>query len=292
MLHERTAIAIGDAWRVVSQRLGRLDARLLVEHVACCTHADLLAAPERQLTPEQTARLNELVKRRADGQPIAYLLGRAGFYGRDFVVTPAVLVPRPETELLVELALATTKDLAAPRIVDLGTGCGAIAVTLVRQRPEATLTAVDRSAEALAVARINAERHRVILRLVAGDWYAPLAGERFDLIVSNPPYVAVDDPHLQGDGVRWEPRHALTDGVAGGDGLACIRAIVNGATKHLRSRGSVLIEHGYQQAAAVRDLLAAAGFSAVSSWRDLAGVERVSGGVYVDGGGRHPVHSQ
>jgi len=271
-------ISVGEAWHLASQRIGRLDARLLVEHVARCTHADLIAAPSRVLTPEQVEQLRELVLSRANGWPVAYLVGETGFYGSQFVVTPAVLVPRPETELLVERALAATRGVVGPRIVDLGTGCGAIAVTLARLRPEAQLTAVDLSPTALAVARINGERHGVALRLLEGDWYAPLAGERFDLIVANPPYVASDDPHLQGDGVRWEPRMALTDGVAGGNGLASLRRIVGGAAAHLLPAGGLLIEHGYNQAAAVRSLLVEAGFVAVASWRDLGGIERVSGG--------------
>ena len=273
-----SGISIGEAWRVAGQRIGRLDARLLIEHVARCTHAELIAAPSRVLTPEQVAQLSELVLSRANGWPVAYLVGRTGFYGSEFVVTPAVLVPRPETELLVERALAATRGAVEPRIVDLGTGCGAIAVTLARLRPEARLTAVDLSPAALAVARANGERHGVALRLFQGDWYAPLTGERFDLIVANPPYVASDDPHLQGDGVRREPRMALTDGVAGGDGLASIRRIVSGAAAHLLPAGGLLIEHGYNQAAAVRSLLVEAGFVDVASWRDLAGIERASGG--------------
>ncbi|MEF8700099.1 MAG: peptide chain release factor N(5)-glutamine methyltransferase [Candidatus Accumulibacter sp. UW26] len=271
-------IGIGEAWRAASRQLDRLDARLLVEQVAGCTHADLLAHPLRPLAADRWACLEALIRRRAAGEPLAYLLRSAGFYGREFLVTPAVLIPRPETELLVELALPILQGLPAPQLVDLGTGSGVLAVTLKCLLPRATVTAVDLSPAALEVARANACRHLAAVSLLGGDWYAPLAGQRFDLIVANPPYVVAGDPHLLRDGLPFEPPMALTDGVVDGDGLACIRVIVSGAAAHLLPGGGLLIEHGHEQAATVRALLSAEGFCGVASWSDLAGIERVSGG--------------
>ncbi|MDR0380137.1 MAG: peptide chain release factor N(5)-glutamine methyltransferase [Candidatus Accumulibacter sp.] len=274
--------SLGEAWRQAAGRIGRRDARLLLEHVCGCTQADLIAHPERALSVAQAARFEELTARRAAGEPFAYLVGSAWFYGLEFAVDPAVLIPRPETELLVDLAarhVARLELSRPPRIVDLGTGSGVVAVMLARCCPRAEVTAVDVSAAALMVARGNAARHGVPVRFLEGDWYAPLAGERFDLIVANPPYVADGDPHLERDGLPFEPRHALSDGIAGGDGLACIRRIVASAACHLTSGGALLMEHGYDQAAKVRELLIAAGFRETASWRDGAGIERVSGGI-------------
>ena len=268
---------IGEAWRLARQRIDRLDARLLVEYVASCSHADLLAHPTRPLSALQARRLDALVRRRASGEPLAYLLGCAGFYGREFTVTADVLVPRPETELLVELALERLRHLDEPLVADLGTGSGVLAVSLKCLCPRASVVAVDLSPTALAVARQNASLHAATVRFVEGDWYGPLAGDRFDLIVANPPYVAADDAHLESGGLPFEPRMALTDGVAGGDGLGCMRVIVGGSVRHLLPGGWLLIEHGHEQAVAVRNLLRQAGLSGMATWADLSGSERVSG---------------
>lgn len=270
-----SATSIGEVWRLASQRIARLDARLLLEHVGACTHADLIAHPERPLSSAHAALLNVLVERRAQGEPLAYLLGSAWFCRLEFEVSSAVLVPRPETELLVQLAFERAALLTTPRIVDLGTGSGIVAIALAHALPAAAVTAVDVSQEALQVARRNADRHAPRLRLLEGNWYAPLSDECFDLIVSNPPYIAAGDPHLKGDGLIFEPPLALTDG---DDGLACIRTIIRGATQYLVDGGWLLIEHGYDQADAVRILLREGGFAEVASWRDVAGIERVSGG--------------
>lgn len=269
---------IGTAWRTASQVIERLDARLLLEHIAACTHADLIARPEQVMSAEQSVAFESLVARRAAGEPLAYLVGSVDFHGFEFLVSPAVLIPRPDTEVLVGVALEKAAPLPAPRIVDLGTGSGIVAVTLAHLCPAARLVAVDISPAALDVARTNALRHGVKLELLVGDWYSPLGEARFDLIVANPPYVLEGDPHLLQNGLPFEPQGALTDGVTGGDGLDCIRHIVSGAPSHLLPRGWLLIEHGYDQAAAVRDLLLAQGFVDVASWRDLAAIERVSGG--------------
>jgi len=272
------AESLGEVWRRASLRIERLDARLLLSHVSGCSHADLIACTERQLSAAQVQHFDLLLARREAGEPLAYLVGTAFFYDLEFEVSPAVLIPRDDTQVLVGQAKARAMTRTAPRIVDLGTGSGIVAILLARLCPAATLTAVDLSAEALAVAQRNAQRHAARIRLVQGDWWAPLGDERFDLIVSNPPYVVAQDPHLQLNGLPFEPALALTDGVTGGDGLACIRAIIDGAPRHLLPRGSVLIEHGYDQAVQVRDLLNDAGFSRVESWTDDAGIERVSGG--------------
>ncbi|MDR2787499.1 MAG: peptide chain release factor N(5)-glutamine methyltransferase [Candidatus Accumulibacter sp.] len=271
-------ICLGDAWRQAAGRIERLDARLLLEHVCGCKQADLIAHPERALSEAQADRFEELLARRAAGEPFAYLVGSAWFCGLEFAVDPAVLIPRPETELLVDLAARRAATLDGPRILDLGTGSGIVAVTLARRFPQARVTAVDASAAALEVARANAARHGVAVRFLEGDWYAPLADERFDLIVSNPPYVADGDPHLSSNGLPFEPRDALSDGITGGDGLACIRRIVAAAPRHLKPGRCLLMEHGYDQAVEVRKLLAASGFSETASWRDGAGIWRVSGG--------------
>lgn len=272
------AMRIGDAWRQAGRRIDRLDARLLLEHVCGCAYADLLARPEREMSGEQASRFDGLVKRREAGEPLAYLVGNAWFCDLEFAVSPAVLIPRPDTEVLVEVASEKARAVENPGVVDLGTGSGIVAILIARRCPQALVTAIDVSVAALDVARANAERHHAHIRFLEGDWYAPLGEERFDIIVSNPPYVAEGDPHLQLNGLPFEPQHALTDGVAGGNGLACIRRIVAGAADHLRAGGWLLMEHGYDQAVEVRRLLWNAGFVDVASWKDAAGIERVSGG--------------
>jgi release factor glutamine methyltransferase len=217
-----------------------------------------------------------LAERRGQGEPMAYILGVREFYGLEFAVSPSVLIPRPETELLVELALARIPANADARALDLGTGSGAIAVAVGKARPQARLTAVDIDYAALGVARENARRHRVRVRFFCGDWFGALPGEIFDLIVSNPPYVAAGDPHLAMGDVRFEPQRAL---LGGADGLDCIRAIIAKAAKHLRPGGWLLFEHGYDQAEACRALLRTHAYSEVQSWSDLAGIARVSGGI-------------
>jgi release factor glutamine methyltransferase len=236
----------------------------------------LAANPMRVLTETEDARIDMLVTQRALGAPVAYLVEKREFYGRDFRVGPAVLIPRPETETLIEAALA--RIAARARVLDLGTGSGAIAVTLACERPGLSIVATDVSADALEQARANARAHGCEARIdfVPGAWYAPLAGERFDAIVSNPPYVARDDPHLAAGDLRFEPPQALTDGSV--DGLGSIRAIVAGAGAHLAPGGWLLLEHGYDQAAACERLLAAAGFVERTSIPDLAGIARVAGG--------------
>jgi release factor glutamine methyltransferase len=205
---------------------------------------------------------------------MAYLLGTREFFGLPFEVNPAVLIPRPDTELLVELALDQLPR--GGRLLDMGTGSGAIAVAIAHSRPDAEVTALDASVAALDVARRNAATHGARVRFLHSDWFSALApAAPFDLIVSNPPYVASGDPHLADGDLRFEPLGALTDHA---DGLSALRAIVAGATGHLVPDGRLLLEHGYDQAAAVRALLADSGWADVQSWTDLAGIERVTGG--------------
>lgn len=257
-----------------AEAIGAVDARVLAAHAWGVTRAWLAANPMHVLTESQDARLDLLVAQRQMGHPVAYLLGEREFWSRPFAVGPDVLIPRPETEILVEAALARLR--AGASACDLGTGSGAIAVTLACERPGARIVATDASAGALAIARENARRHGAGVEFREGSWYAPLAEETFDLVVSNPPYVAGADPHLAAGDLRFEPPGALTDGSA--DGLDSIREIVAGARGHLKSGGWILIEHGFDQAPACRDLLEAAGFTGLLSIPDLAGIPRVAGG--------------
>ena len=268
---------------VVQSGLPLLEARMLLERVLGKSRAWLIAHAQEAAGPEAERAFAGLVERRLQGEPIAYILGVREFYGLEFLVTPAVLIPRPETELLAELALARIPENAAARVLDLGTGSGAIAVVLAKQRPQARVTAVEVDYAALVVARANAKRHGVSVRFFCGDWFGALRGETFDLIVSNPPYVAAADAHLAAGDLRFEPQRAL---VGGADGLDCIRAIVASAGAHLRPGAWLLFEHGYDQAEACRALLEAEGYREVQSWLDLAGIPRVSGGIRppVDGG--------
>jgi release factor glutamine methyltransferase len=270
-------MTLGEALAAARQQIDRLDARLLLQYATGCSHADLLARPETPVFAPAYAQFAEWVGRRAMGEPLAYLVGEAEFRGRVFQVSPAVLIPRPETEVLIEQALEKMRDLPAPRVLDLGTGSGIVAISLALECPAASVTAADISPAALQVAANNAGRLGARVEFVESDWLSALAGRQFDLIVSNPPYVAEGDPHLELNGLPFEPRLALTDREAGGNGLACIRRIVAAAPAHLVPGGWLLFEHGYDQGEASRNLLHDAGFKAASTLPDLAGIDRVSG---------------
>jgi release factor glutamine methyltransferase len=248
----------------------RLDAELLVASVAGIRRSAVLAYPERRLGGSRRERFTELVQRRLSGVPLAYLTGTREFFSLELVIRAGVLVPRPETELLVEQALAQIGTERSVEILDLGTGCGAIALALKDARPLAEIAAVDLSATALAVARENGERLGLAVSWLESDWFAAVAGRSFDLIVANPPYVASGDPLLAGD-LRHEPALAL-DG--GEDGLAAIRAIVAGARAHMKPGGRLLVEHGYDQGPAVLALARGAGFADAETLKDLAGHDR------------------
>jgi release factor glutamine methyltransferase len=251
------------------------EARLLLAEATGLSEASVLAHAERDVAPQAGAIFSDWAARRRAGEPIAYLLGRREFYGLPLAVTPQVLIPRPETELLVERALALLAGTDHASVADLGTGSGAVALAIKHHLPRARVVATEASAAALEVARRNAARLALVLELREGRWFEPLGGERFDLVLSNPPYVAEGDPHLAQGDLRFEPREALEAGPAGLDALSAIAA---GAAVHLRPDGWLLLEHGQGQDAAVHELLAHAGFEAIRSWPDLAGIARVTGG--------------
>ncbi len=256
----------------------RIEAQCLLQAVLQVNRAHLLAHPEQQLSDEQQTRYDAFFERRLHGEPIAYLLGTREFYGLDFKVTPATLIPRPETELLVELALQRIRTVTGHkfRVLDLGTGSGAIALSIAHARPEVEVIAVDASTAALAVAHFNMQHLKLNnVQLMHSDWFNALDNQRFDLIVANPPYIAANDKHLSQGDVRFEPLSALASGE---DGLNDIRAIVTQAPQHLNENGWLLMEHGYDQAAQVRTLLQQVGFNGVGSSCDLSGIERVTGG--------------
>jgi len=253
--------------------LDPVDQRILVCHALGISRTALITQSDRVLSAEEAARVSALLQRRHDGEPVAYIVGQREFFGLDFETTPAVLIPRPDTELLVELALVRLPPRG--RVLDMGTGSGAIAVAIAHSRPDASVTALDVSQDALAVASRNAQRNQAKVRFLHSDWYAAVEGEQFDLIVSNPPYIADGDRHLSEGDLRFEPSGALTDFA---DGLSALRTIISGAPSKLAPGSWLLMEHGYDQSAAVRGLLLSSGYTDVQSWQDLAGIERVSGG--------------
>lgn len=257
-------------------RLPPLETRMLWQQVLQVPRAWLIAHDDAHIAPDQLQAFRVLESRRLAGEPMAYILGTREFMGHSFQVSPAVLIPRPETELLVERAVELVDGGHATDVLDLGTGSGAIAVSIALACPQAQVLATDLSAEALEVARRNALALGASVAFHQGSWYQALPeGKVFDLIVSNPPYIPVDDPHLTQGDLRFEPFSALSDGL---DGLEAYRAIIAGAPAHLRSGGRLYVEHGWDQAAAVQALLAQAGFQSVHSLPDLAGILRISGG--------------
>lgn len=270
---------LADASRAAAARLThsdspQLDAELLLAHILGKDRSHLRAHPEAVLSAPQAQRYAELVEARRRGEPIAYLTGEREFWSLPLAVTPATLIPRPETELLVEQALALIPVDADWHVLDLGTGSGAIALALGKERSRCRVTAVDISSDALAVANGNARRLGIgNIEFLQGDWFSPVAGRRFQMIVSNPPYLGASDPHLKEGDLRFEPIRALS---SGDDGLADIRRIVAGASAHLGAGGHLLLEHGFGQGEAVRRLLESAGFNDVHSIRDLSGHERIS----------------
>lgn len=277
-----SSIALGELQRLDSRRLeialnldsssARIEVQILLQSVLGVNRAYLFTHPERMLSADESARYSALFARRLAGEPIAYLLGEREFYGLNFKVTPATLIPRPDTELLVEMALQYVPK--GGRVLDMGTGSGAIAIAIAHCRPDAEVVAVDASDEALIVATDNAQRLRTNnVRFLQSDWFSALPEERFDLIASNPPYIESNDIHLSQGDVCFEPLSALASGK---DGLDDIRRIIAGAKAHLKPCGWLMFEHGYNQAARVRLLLQQAEFCDVTSVRDLSGTERVT----------------
>lgn len=273
-------LTVGQALRDAAARLAgvsdspRLDAEVLAAHALGKSRGSLFAYDRDAMSEAASLRLLELVEARGRQVPVAYLTGYKEFWTLRLRVTPDVLVPRPDTELLVEWALQLLPAGAPAAVLDLGTGSGAIALSVASERPQAAVTATDASAAALAVARANATELGLRAHFVDGSWWAALASDEcYDLVLSNPPYIADGDAHLPR--LQAEPRSALT---AGDDGLADLRVIVAGAQPHLRAGGWLLVEHGYDQGAAVRALFGQAGFADVQTRRDLGGQERATGG--------------
>jgi release factor glutamine methyltransferase len=257
-------LTVAEALRLLEPR----EARLLLAAATGFSEASLLSNLERALAPDVERVFLEYTQRRKSGEPVGYILGHKEFYSLELSVNPAVLIPRPETELLVDLAL----ERSPSSVLDLGTGSGAIALAIKKHLPGAKVTAVEASAAALAVAQRNAVKHNLDVEFLHGRWFDPLASRRFDVVVSNPPYIAAGDSHLKG--LKFEPQSAL---VSGADGLDAIREIVPQAPRHLAPGGWLLLEHGIGQDAKVRGLLTAAGLESVQTWPDLAGIPRVSG---------------
>jgi release factor glutamine methyltransferase len=266
---------VADALAAARARgVDRLDAHLLLGHVTKQSRSWLLANDDARLEEAQTQLMHSFIDRRAGGEPVAYLVGEKEFYGLTLRVSPAVLVPRPDTETLVDWALELMRGLPAPTsVLDMGTGSGAIALALKHTLPSARVTALDASAEALQVAIDNAAQLQLDVQFLLSDWWEHVAEQRFNLIVSNPPYVAAGDEHLVA--LQHEPQMALTPG---GDGLGALRRIVAGATAHLNDGGWLLLEHGHDQASAVTALLADQGFGNITTRPDLAGTPRCTGG--------------
>ena len=263
------------------QQVDRVDARMLLQYVLNVDQAFLLTHPGQFLTDSQLEAFTQLIAQRVSGLPIAYLIGEREFYSLKFHVTDAVLIPRPETELLIDSVLASIPAHKKCRILDLGTGSGAIAITIAKYRPKSQVIAVDCSAKALLVAKTNAQNLGVSnISFLQGNWFDGLSSaDKFDLIASNPPYVAEHDPHLQQGDLRFEPLIALS---AGEEGIACIRHLITHASKYLVDDNAwLLFEHGYDQAVACRQLLIENGFTKLFSCKDLSDIIRVSGGQII-----------
>ena len=255
--------------------LPRLEQTMLWEHVLQVPRSWLIGHDTDPLSAAAVQQFKALAARRLNGEPMAYIIGKREFMGHDFIVNPAVLIPRPETEFLVEQALAQIKGMPNARVLDMGTGSGAVAVSIALARPDVTVIATDISAEALAVAQQNAHHLCANVEFLQGSWYDAVSGQMaFDIIVSNPPYIAEHDPHLvQGD-LRFEPAAALSSAQ---NGLDDIRQIISGAQSYLSEVGSIWIEHGWDQAVIVRSLFTRANFSQPTSIADLAGIPRITG---------------
>jgi release factor glutamine methyltransferase len=254
----------------------RLDVELLLAAALGKPRSFLHTWPERIVSTEAAVTFASYLQRRQTGEPVAYILGQQGFWKLDLEVAPHTLIPRPETEMLVEAALELVPAFAPSKVLDLGTGTGAIALALANERPAWQVTAVDRVIEAVALAERNRQRLQLDnAKVLNSHWFGALEGQRFDLIISNPPYIASADPHLASGDVRFEPSSAL---VAGADGLDDLRLIVEQAPGHLNADGWLLLEHGYDQGAAVRDLLSSHGFEKIQTRRDLGEQERITFG--------------
>jgi release factor glutamine methyltransferase len=269
--------------RILSKSITGVDAidvELLLTKVLNITRANLKAYPERELSVEEHDQFSDLLQRRVKGEPVAYLVGHKEFWSLDFVITPDVLIPRADTELLVEIALEILEGRHNVRILDLGTGSGAIALSIASEMPDAMIIATDASAEALNIAQLNARQfHLANVEFALGNWFDALSAETnktFDMIVSNPPYIAQYDPHLTQGDLRFEPNRALISGLEGMDDLS---KIITQAPTYLNAGGYLLVEHGYNQEQLVAKEFALAGFSEINCYKDLSGIPRVTVGV-------------
>ena len=275
--------AIRQAAQSIQNKLGleiseaNFEANLLCQQVLNVNRAWLISHQSDALEANQQAGFEALLQRRLNGEPMAYILGSREFYGLQLKTTPATLIPRPDTETLVEAAFAKIPQNASLNILDLGTGTGAVALAIASQRPQTKIIAVDASLEALKVATENAQDFKLAnVRLLESNWFSALGGEKFDVIVSNPPYIAQDDEHLKQGDLRFEPLSALASGV---DGLDDIRKIIQDVPDYLNPNGWLMLEHGYDQAEAVAALLKARGFSQIAHAKDIAGTLRVTFGA-------------
>ncbi len=265
--------------------IDKFDAQFIVQHSLKLSRASIIAHPNKIIAAGDADTVKKRLERRAAGEPVAYILGEREFYGEVFKVNPAVLIPRPETEHLVEAVLTRLPNAYSPRpmsVLDLGTGSGAIAVTLARLRPDINVTATDISVDALAVARDNAHSHNARVAFYQGSWYSalPAQTQKFDIIVSNPPYIADGDVHLTQGDLRFEPPIALSDQTPNAQGFAALQSIIDGAPSWLVAGGWLLFEHGYDQALMAQEALSKGGFSQVFTQKDLSGCDRVSGGAW------------
>ena len=265
--------ALTSAAALLKSEEATLEVQLLLQHVLKVNHAWLITHENDALQANIHAAFEGLLKRRLNGEPIAYILGYREFYGLELKVTPYTLIPRPDTETLVEAALTKIPQNQSHQLLDLGTGTGAIALAIAKHRPKALVTAVDASEKALSVAKVNAKTLGIAnIHFIQSDWFGVLSGQRFDMIVSNPPYIETNDTHLKQGDLRFEPISALASGI---DGLDDIREIIDSAALHLNPNGWLLLEHGYNQAETVAKLLMRAGFAEISHALDLASVQRV-----------------
>lgn len=255
----------------------RLDAEILLQHVLTTSRAFLYAHPEKTLTTTQADLYQQLIEERAQGMPVAYLTGHREFWSLPLTVNQATLIPRPETELLVELALTLLHTKKTATILDLGTGSGAIALALASEHPEWTIVATDKNDTAITMAKQNAAHLGLSnVRFFLSDWFEAIPQQPFDAILSNPPYIAIDDPHLNEGDLRFEPREALTSGI---DGLDALTHLIKQAPAYLTQGGLLLVEHGFQQKKAVLELFQQADYKSIHCWQDTAGHDRVSGGL-------------
>ena len=254
----------------------KLDAQLLICHACNLEHTKLLTHPENELNDQQLESFNSALERRTKGEPLAYITGTKEFWSLEFIVNEHVLVPRPETELLVELTLKEVSKFKTPRILDLGTGSGIIAIALAKQCSKCLITATDISHQALKIAKENAKKHKVAINFIQSDWYGNIENKKFDVIVCNPPYIAKDDSELDKFVMQYEPYDAL---ISNGNGLKDIETVVAGAKKRLHPTGSLIIEHGFQQALSVNEMFIAHKFNNVFTSKDLAGLDRATIGT-------------